>query len=891
MAVIASALLAAFHLLWLVARFGGESGITTFSDLIQILPPLAAMWACARRARRTERGSGRLAWWLLAASQASWALGTMTWSIYEVGLGVDVPFPSLADLGFLITVPLAAAGVLAFPGAPRKIYSRMRTLMDGMIIGGSLLFVSWATVLGPTYRAGADSLLHQILSLAYPLGDVVIVAAVVFVAARAARGARASLVLVGLGVLILGLTDSTFIFLDLRGAYATGSLIDVGWTVGPLMILLGALATSRALGDARTEDDRTAVSTAFLPYVAPALAAITAFVVQRDGGRLDPFLVWNGLAIIAVIVVRQLMTLLENISLNRLLESRVEERTAELRASEERFRSLVQNSSDLIVIVSPDSTVSYASQSVERVLEVPASALMGAALIAKVHREDEPRFMAAFADSLKRPGSPVAVECRMRQGESRWANIELKLTNLLHDVSVRGIVLNGRDVTERRLLEDQLTHQAFHDPLTGLANRAVFSDRVEHALRRGTRFNDPLAVLFLDLDGFKSVNDSLGHAGGDSLLTSFGARLAGWVRPGDTVARLGGDEFAILLEQLSTVDEAATIAERIVEGSRTPFLIEGRELYVRASIGIATHGDAGDTTDLLLRNADVAMYIAKARGKGRYEVFHPDMHAPVLARLETESELRTAIERGDLRLHYQPIVDLHGGGVKSLEALVRWEHPERGLVSPVEFIPVAEESGLIHSIGSWVLTEACGDMQRLHDRLGVTVPVAVNLSAQQFQSPELPALVASTLERSGLAPENLVLEITETTVMTDTEATVSRLRELKELGVRLAIDDFGTGYSSLSYLRRFPVDVLKIDRSFVKDIARSAEESALARAILKLAQTFHLHAVAEGIERREQLDTLRSMGCLYGQGYFFSEPRPLEDLEPMLSRNLLASIA
>jgi diguanylate cyclase (GGDEF)-like protein/PAS domain S-box-containing protein len=881
-AVVFAVGLTAVHVLWLLAKIGGDTGVTAASDLIQLVAPAAAGVICAARSRREARGQGRLAWGLLAAAMAAWAAGTATWTIYEVAFRVEVPFPSLADAGFLAMVPLAAAGVLAFPGGPRRILSSVRTILDGAIIGGSVLLISWVTVLGPVYREHADGALQQILTLAYPLGDVVIVTAVLLVLARSARGSRSAFALLAGGLLVLGLTDSTFLFLDLRGLYSTGSLIDVGWTAGPLLIMLAALRTQ---GLRRKDHSETASKAAvILPYVPATLALATSVVVVVANGKLEGFLLWNGLGIVLALLLRQFIILVDNLSLSRDLEHRVEARTSELRTSEERFRSLVQNSSDFIAIVSQDAEFTYVSPSAARVIGYEADSFIGKALVAHVHEDDRSSVIASIADALANPGSSIVVECRVGHRDGYWSDLEILMTNLLWDRSVEGIVLNARDVTERKRLEEQLGRQAFTDPLTGLANRVVFRDRVEHALRRGERLREHLGVIFLDLDGFKAVNDSLGHAAGDALLIAFGERLGRWVRPGDTVARLGGDEFGILLEGIFEPLEAESIARRIVENSKEPYSIEGRELYVGVSIGIALRTGSDDSAELLLRNADVAMYIAKAHGKSRYEVFHPEMAAPILARLEIESELRTAIEHGDLRVYYQPIVELPGGRISALEALVRWEHPERGLIPPDQFIPVAEDTGLIHQIGTIVLNEACDALQSLQPSMDGPVYVSVNLSAAQFGSPKLAEVVAHALRRSGLAPELLVLEITETVVMADTEATVDRLRALKRLGVRVAIDDFGTGYSSLNYLRRFPVDVLKIDRAFVRNVDASAEDSALAQAILKLAQTFKLEAVAEGIERTEQLDVLVHMGCRFGQGFLFARPQPMDDIAKLLAR-------
>ena len=877
------------HVAWLATKAGGERGVTAASDLIQVVPPLVGAVFCAVRARRSEPGNGRVGWALLSASQAAWALGAGTWSFYEVVARRDVPFPSIADVGFLAGVVLAVAGVLTFPSAPRRLYSRLRALLDGVLIAGSVLFVSWAAVLGPIFRNHEGGLLQQILTLAYPAGDVVLVTAAVMVLGRSARGTRAPIALVALGLAIYGVTDSAFIFLDLHGLYSTGSLIDVGWTIGPALVALGALVIpGTPAAEAHRHAERNPML--LLPYVPFAAGLVTASIVVVHHGRLEGFLVWNGLGVILALVLRQLMMLLDNVALSRGLEARVAERTAELSASEKRFRSLVQNSSDLIAIVTSDAVVSYISPSIEHVLGFEPVAVHGEPIGDFVHGDDRTALFSSFGEALKHPGAPALVEIRLRRRDGTWARMEVVMTDLRSDPSVHGIVLNARDVTDRRRLEEQLSHQAFHDSLTGLANRAVFRDRVEHALRSSERFNEPLAVLFLDLDGFKSVNDSAGHAAGDDLLIEFGKRLEAWARPGDTVARLGGDEFAILVERLSEPREAESIARRVVERSREPYQLAGRQVFVRVSVGIAVRTDPADTVEDMLRNADVAMYIAKARGKGRYEVFHPDMHRPILERLHTEAELRAGIENGDLRVHYQPIVELATGTLSGLEALVRWNHPERGLVPPEEFIAVAEDSGLVHQLGTMVLEQACGDLMTLRAQGATDLRMSVNLSAAQFESPELPQIVATALARSGLPHDLLTLEITESVVMSDTEATVQRFNALKQLGVGLAVDDFGTGYSSLNYLRRFPVDVLKIDRAFVRNIDASAEDAALAHAILKLAQTFKLEAVAEGIERREQLDELVKLGCRYGQGFYFAAPQSIDDLIPYLSLPVSAAV-
>ena len=425
-----------------------------------------------------------------------------------------------------------------------------------------------------------------------------------------------------------------------------------------------------------------------------------------------------------------------------------------------------------------------------------------------------------------------------------------------------------------------LEHQAFHDTLTGLPNRSLFQDRLVHAIARQDRDHRPLAVLLVDLDDFKTVNDSLGHAAGDELLKFVADSLRASLRPGDTAARLGGDEFAVLVEDMRGRADAVRVAERILNSLTKKLLIEGKEVFVNGSVGIAiTHG--GDSADDVLRNADVAMYAAKGDGKGRFQIFDGAMHEGVMERLDLKADLQRAVERNEFVVHYQPLFDLTTGKVVSAEALVRWNHPDRGEVLPGEFIPLAEETGLILQIGRFVLEETCRQLRWWQMQYDADFGISVNLSGRQLQEPHIVAMVEEVLHSGPVAGSSLTLELTESVLMKDTKATVEKLNGLRALGVHLAIDDFGTGYSSLAYLRQFPIETIKIDRSFVHSVADGPEDSALARAVIKLADTLGMNTIAEGVETKAQADQLASFGCQVGQGFYFSgsmTPSQLENL-------------
>jgi len=423
----------------------------------------------------------------------------------------------------------------------------------------------------------------------------------------------------------------------------------------------------------------------------------------------------------------------------------------------------------------------------------------------------------------------------------------------------------------RRL--DQLARQAFRDSLTSLPNRSLFMDRLAHALTRTERRGEQLAILFLDLDRFKVVNDSLGHGVGDQLLIGVSQRLASCLRPEDTIARLGGDEFAILIEDVKDDKAPASVADRLTGELQQPFTVEGRDVVITVSIGIAMSTAKRMTPEDILRDADLAMYHAKGKGKARYEIFDKSMNAPAQERMDLELDLRNAVARGEFVLHYQPILELPTGRIVEMEALVRWKHPRRGLLFPGDFIGLSEETGLIVPLGRWVLHEACRQTRQWQLATpGLSLAISVNLSARQLQQPGLVEEIAAALRDTRLDPSALRLEITETVVMHDAPATLAKLEALKALGVQLAIDDFGTGYSSLGYLKRFPVDTLKIDRSFVKGIGQNVEDSAIVRAVITVAKSLGLAVTAEGIESADQLEHLRSLGCDHGQGYYFAKP-------------------
>ncbi|HEX6489468.1 MAG TPA: EAL domain-containing protein [Candidatus Dormibacteraeota bacterium] len=735
-------------ILWIKLGVGGATVTTAFDDWIEAGAAAAAGSLCLFAARRP--GPARAGWLLLGLSACSWAAGEVIWSYYETILGRAVPFPSLADAGYLLAVPLEVAGVLGL-AARFRTASRAVTLLDGFIISGALLYISWVTVLHTVYAAGADSTLALVLSLAYPIGDVVTCVIVLTVIAHSGRVER-PLLLIAAGICCLALSDSTFAYLTAQASFKT-NVTDVGWVLGYLLIGLAGL--DGATTEASTAAARARRLRALVPYVpmAGALGITIAQIIRGD--NIDTLATWTLMAVGIAVLLRQLGAVWEAQGLSRELETSV---------------------------------------------------------------------------------------------------------GLLRD------------------REALLEHQAFHDILTNLANRRLFANRVEHALARARRSGGVLALLFLDLDDFKNVNDSLGHAAGDLLLQSTAERLRACVRTGDTCARMSGDEFAVLLEDVEGVGEAVVIATRILEAFRTPFAL-AREVYVSPSIGIVYARDPEADVAGLIRDADTAMYEAKRRGRGRYAIFEEELRTDVARRLALRSSLAGALERGELSVHYQPIYNLRDMRLQSVEALARWNH-EGEWISPDEFIPVAEESGLIVDIGRFVLARACADaaawIRRDPELRDATI--AVNVSALQLAHAGFASDVAAALAGSGLRSTNLVLELTENLLMLESGTVAERLRQLAATGVRLAIDDFGKGYSSLNYLVSFPISMVKIDRAFVAELPGKTNR-AVIRSIAMLCRSLDIVTVAEGIETAGQLAELRGLNCDSGQGFWLGRPVPAADLE------------
>ncbi|MFE9458032.1 putative bifunctional diguanylate cyclase/phosphodiesterase [Streptomyces californicus] len=849
-----------------VAVFMGDFGLAAAA--------LIAAVSCLLYARAVG-GRLRPAWLLFSLSSLMAACGNAVWGWYEVVLGVPVPAPSIADVFFLCFAPPAIVGLLVLAKRPVTRAGWICLGLDAWLIGGSLLTLAWSLALAHTaHLAGAEeaNVAPAALSLAYPLLDIVLVSMVLALHFRRS-GVNRSAVNTAIAALALTvLSDAVFTSPLLRSTYHSGQLLDAGWFAGSLLLAYAPWAARRAARAPGGAAPPRAVASrpiagslaALTPYLAAAVCTLGILYNVVDGRRVDRVVIFTGCTVVLALVVRQGIMLLDNISL-----------TQELAQKENHFRSLVQGSSDVIMIAAPDGTLRYVSPAAAGVYGRDAEDLVGAELSSIIHPDDLGRFVHEVRRFLAAPPHEeptTRIECRFRSGAGDWLNVESTVNR--HQ---GGLLLNSRDVTERVRLQAQLQHNAEHDPLTDLPNRALFTARVRQALG-GRRASDPgTAVLFIDLDGFKQVNDTIGHQAGDELLIQAGRRLQDSVRAGDTAARLGGDEFAALIVGDGTRDQGAReyqvheIAERLRLTLSQPYRIGPNEVRVAASIGVAFAEPAISPTDLM-RNADLAMYRAKAGGKDRVELYAPQMQADVVRRSELATRLRSALRDGEFALLHQPVVHLAGGSVAAVAAQARWRSAQGILFTPAEFLRVSGDDDRTAELGRWLLEEAVAQAAD-RARAGHPVPVSVRLPAARLLETGPPlGSVEALLTRHGLPSGALMIEVADNDPRVSFDALEQRLVALRRLGVRIALDGFGSGFAAINALRRLPIDVLKLDRNLVEGVVESARLHKITSGLLRIAGDLGLQSVADGVDVPEQVLALRAMGCTHGQGMAFSGP-------------------
>ena len=871
---IATSITAAWAAL-LVLNVGGDSASRTISNLGLIIAAFAGATGCLLAASRGD--AHRRTWIFLACASISWGLGQLIWTAYE-SYGEEVPFPSYADAGYLGLPPLAAIGLLLIPSAIQTLAGRIRTVIDGMMIAGAVFLCSWVVVLDQVYAAGDGGLFATTISLAYPLGDVVLISIAMYVLLRG-RERRDQIIpiwMIVLGLSAFAVADSAFAHLGAPAQSGPRSVIAIGWFVCFVVIMLAGLRPPPLVADSRVEPEDTRTLGLLLPYVAVGLALVTSSIEIVHTGQTDKVVSWCRMFIIAAIVVRQVLTLSENRSLTRHLE----ERLVELRGSEQRFQSLVQHSSDVVTVIDVDGIVLYQSESIDRVFGFPVDAVSGNSIKMLLDEESARQLGRAVREIAAESYGIRVLDLRVCKASGQLCQVEMTMTNLLNNPSVGGIVLNTRDVSERKMLEDQLVYSAFHDSLTTLANRALFRDRVEDTLETAGR--DGIAVLFLDLDSFKQVNDLLGHASGDLLLVQVAERLRHSVRPGDTVARLGGDEFAVLLEGADDAT-AVDVAERITNALRRRSSSTGRRSSCAGASGsrsrARTRGAptscSGTPTSRCTAPRPPVRVASSATTPRCTSTWSSGSSSRSISAARSRATSSSSITSPSSRSRQD--------GSRESRRLLAGAIPTRGLLQPSSFIPIAEDSGLIVALGSWVLREACYQVSAWRSTCAFAeLTVSVNISAGQLR-PGLRRTSRALLQETRLPAACLVLEMTEIGAHgphrgepgvphapSRTWASASRSTTSAPASRRSA-----TSTASRS----------TCSRSTARSSRRSSDtptERALVATIVQLGRTLHMRTVAEGIETETQARALVEMGCEHGQGFYFSRPVPAGQFERLL---------
>jgi diguanylate cyclase (GGDEF)-like protein len=818
--------------------------------LYNVVEFLAAGICLLRASSGGREGRG---WLLLGLGMTCFALGDVYWTLFLKHKD-DIPVPSPADLGYLLFYPFAYAAMVVLVRARADRFTP-GLWIEGCIGSCAVAAIGAALLQKPIEASTGGSAMTVAASIAYPLADILLFSLVVGVLCLTGMRTGWTWAVTALGFAVFAITDAVYGYQTAAGTYVDNTIMDIGWPLAFGLFAFAAWLKPTQVRTSRLEGWQSAVL--------PGVFGLLSLAVLLDASFNDVYPVAVVLAGFSLLAVLARMGLLVAQRLRTV---------GELGASEERYRALVRSV--------PDTLITLFDRDLRLVFFDGAGldADMRAALARGQRGAD-----------IAEPGQRSDLDKRLRDGlAGLYVMHEISFPSTTGRVwsldigpycpdgtNVDGVFCVARNVTGRREAERQLAHQALHDSLTGLANRVLFMDRLDQALARLQRHASPLALLFVDLDHFKVVNDSLGHAAGDEVLVQAGDRLRRTLRPVDTIARFGGDEFVILCEDAAGRAEAEEIAGRISIELARPFKISGQEVVLTASTGIVIANDTHTDAGALLRDADTAMYRAKERGRANSQVFDSSMRMRAVQRLELETALRHAIDNDELRVLYQPQVRMSDGAVIACEALVRWADPKRGLVDPGDFIPIAEESGLITPLGNWVMRHVVGDMARSE----IGLPVSVNVSPRQLAAPDFVDTVRSIIDDAGIDPGELCLEVTESALFSEPDTALLRLSALRAIGVRLAIDDFGIGFSSLWHLRQVPeVDLLKIDRAFISEIGESRKDSAIVGAVIVLANSLGMEIVAEGIETEEQAQELRAMGADYGQGWHFGRPRELHDL-------------
>ncbi|MEX0953548.1 MAG: EAL domain-containing protein [Nitriliruptoraceae bacterium] len=847
---------------------------STARGLLQVVPLLLIVGAVGWGLLRLPP-TARAVWAPVAFGLAAYALGDVGLTAWRVFLPSNPPLPNLLHLFNIVGGVAFSVGLYGI--VRRRGFVDLSSVIDTFIVGASTITFVWVVFVSDVWDWFPAGVLTRVFVAAFPLVHVLVLIAAVRLVVRRRPNTPASLLLAasGLVLVVAAIANGLSLVFDWYAPGRNNALWLLAFGLGSLAVVhRSAPQTPRPIGP---DDIGDQILRTVALVIATMLLPITMLLVATT---VRDVMLAGMTAVILLLMAARIRSLLQRISSRA--ELRVEKQALH---DQRRFSALVRHMNDVLIVVDEEGGVTYASPSAERLYGTDPTGWSIGDVIEFLHESERRSTLGAIVDQLNHAedDGPVRVSARLLDRDDQAQYVDIVAVDLRSDPDVQGIVLTMQETTERDDLMRQVRELALRDPLTGLGNRALFNDRLTHALTRTRRRSEDLALLMCDLDDFKDINDTLGHAAGDRLLVEIARRFQEVVRSSDTVARLGGDEFAVLCEGVESDADAGMTARRLLEVVDAPFEIDGHHLRAGLSVGIAVDDGSRDSQELL-RDADIALYEAKRQGKRRWTLHRPTMTEQNQARLQMAEDLTHALADGELEVAYQPIIELATSRIVAVEALARWNHPERGPIEPDDFIEIAEASGLVSAIGRHLLEESLETLRCCLDtRDGLVLRMAVNLSSRELREPALVDHVVRLLEVNQIEPQLLVLEVTETNLLDDAALSLSIMRRLRTHGVRFAIDDFGTGYSSLSYLRRLPVDIIKIDRSFIADLGHDQTSAALIRAIVELGRSLELDVCGEGVETEQQRDLLIELGTTFAQGFWHSRPMPAAALIDLLS--------
>lgn len=888
LAIISTFIYIITYYLWIILNQGNKRSLIIGSNIFQTIAPIIGSILLFITYKKIE-ASEKSFWLFMGLGTLCYALNMLVWDYHEIILQRPNTFYISTILSFSLMYLFYLTAILGKIFKGRSFYKGFHSVLDALIVMSTLATISYNFVINPVLQYSHKNSLGLALTyICSPILDLILLFGVLYLYFTSAEILYYKVyMLLSWGMFMFSLADSGYLFLLLKGTYHTGSFYDPLWSFAYITLGIAGIYSLHIkqsnIQNAKISSKMSIFNTTS-PYILVTIFTVVELIYSH-GNITTGMIITTMLVIIKqFLVIIDNKSLLQDISvLNYELEDKVKRRTRELEESQQRYKSLFEQNSSAIYSLDLEGKITSINSACEKLTGYSSTEVLGTPVSDLLDIKSKKLSHLYFNRVIN--GGSQNFEISFTTKHKIRLELEVTAVPIIVDNMVIGMYVIIKDITENKKSRQKIHHMAFHDSLTGLPNRRLFQNTLEELLSDSENTSLRTAVMYIDLDRFKGVNDTLGHEMGDLLLVAVSTRLKNCLRNTDLIARQGGDEFTVLLPNLTSKADAAKVAEKIINALNEPFLINEQELAISSSIGIAIFPDDGKDSVTLMKNADAAMYRVKEEGKNGYQLYTPEMNQIASKKFMLEKSLKQAIKQNELLLYYQPQIDVRSNKIIGTEALVRWKHPELGLISPGEFIPLAEETGLILPMSEWILKTACSQMKLWLEK-GYELPkMAVNISPKQFQLNNFIEIISGILKDTGLKGEYLDLEITESIAMQNENEVISKILELRHMGSTVSIDDFGTGYSSLSYLKKFPITTLKIAQQFVSEIKGDSDEEAIVSAIIAMAKNLNLNIIAEGVETEAHIKFLSNQKCHNMQGYFFNRPMPAEEFEKVLGKS------